>query len=48
MGPSLEFIQIPLYGIPSICHIHYTTQLGIICNVAEGILNPIIYAITKC
>jgi len=37
MGPLL---QVPLDGIPSLRHIDLTTQLGIICRLAEGALNP--------
>ena len=42
MGPLLQLIQVPLDGIPSWC-VSCTTQLGVICNLAEGALNPTVY-----
>jgi len=34
-GPLLEFIKVPLDGIPSFCHINCTTQLGVVCKFAD-------------
>ncbi|KAK4825874.1 hypothetical protein QYF61_003148 [Mycteria americana] len=47
MGPLLELVQFPLDGIPSLRHVNRTTQLGVICKLAEGALNPTVYVIDK-
>jgi len=39
-GPLLELVQVPLDGIPSIRCVDRTTQLGVICKVAERTLDP--------
>jgi len=39
-GPLLELVQVPLDGISSLRRIDSTTQLGIICKLAEGALDP--------
>jgi len=38
-GPFLKFVQVPLDGIPSFWCVNCTTQLGVICKVAEGALD---------
>jgi len=38
-GPFLEFVQVPLDGIPSFWLVNCTTQLGVICKLAEGALD---------
>ncbi|KAK4807078.1 hypothetical protein QYF61_018419 [Mycteria americana] len=43
MGPLLEIVQVPLDDIPSLSQISCTTQLGVICKLAEGALNPTVY-----
>ena len=43
MGPLLQPVQIPLKGISSFFGINLTTQLGVVCRLAEGALNPIVY-----
>jgi len=40
MGPPLKPVQIPLDNISSLWHVNCTTQLGIICKLAEDALNP--------
>ncbi|KAK4825882.1 hypothetical protein QYF61_003156 [Mycteria americana] len=45
MGPLLELVQVPLDGIPSLRHVNHTTQLGVICKLAEGALDPTVYVI---
>ena len=47
MGSPFEFVQVPLDGIPSFCCINCSTQFGVICKLAKGTLNPIIYVIDK-
>ncbi|KAK4811172.1 hypothetical protein QYF61_019803 [Mycteria americana] len=43
MGPLLKPVQVPLDGIPSLKRINCTTQLGVICKLAEGALSPTVY-----
>ncbi|KAK4821037.1 hypothetical protein QYF61_012217 [Mycteria americana] len=38
-GPLLQLVQVPLDGIPSFWRVHCTTQLGVICKLAEGALD---------
>ncbi|KAK4815575.1 LOW QUALITY PROTEIN: hypothetical protein QYF61_004092 [Mycteria americana] len=38
-GPLLQLVQVPLNAIPSFWHVNCTTQLGVICKLAEGALN---------
>ncbi|KAK4830254.1 hypothetical protein QYF61_009321 [Mycteria americana] len=45
MGPLLQLVQVPLDGIPSLRRVTCTTQLGVICKLAEGALNPTVYVI---
>jgi len=39
-GPLLELVQVPVDGILSLRCVDCSTQLGIICKLAEGALNP--------
>ncbi|KAK4826501.1 hypothetical protein QYF61_009574 [Mycteria americana] len=47
MGPLLELVQVPLDGIPSLRHVNHTTQLGVVCKLAEGALNPTVHVIDE-
>jgi len=38
-GPLLKLVQVPLDGIPSFWCVSCTTQLGVICKLAEGACN---------
>jgi len=38
VGPLLQLVQVPLDGILSFWCVIYTTQLGVICKLAEGAL----------
>ncbi|KAK4824658.1 hypothetical protein QYF61_017031 [Mycteria americana] len=38
-GPLLQLVQVCLDGIPSFYRVNCTTQLGVICKLAEGALN---------
>lgn len=40
MLPLLQFVQVPLDGIPSLCCASCTAQLYAICKLAEGALGP--------
>ncbi|KAK4810846.1 hypothetical protein QYF61_008818 [Mycteria americana] len=47
MGPLLELVQVPLNGIPSFWRVNSTTQLGVICKLAEGALDPTVNVIDE-
>jgi len=47
MGPVLELAQVSLDGSPSLRRVSCTTQLGVVCKLAEGALNPTIYVIDE-
>ncbi|PKU46851.1 solute carrier family 22 member 7- hypothetical protein [Limosa lapponica baueri] len=47
MGPLLELVQLPLDAILSLRHVNCTIQLSVICNLAEGALDPTLYVIGK-
>jgi len=38
-GPLLKLVQVPLDGIPSFWQFDCTTQLGVICKLAQGALD---------
>ena len=40
MDSLLELVHVPLDGMPSLRHVNHTTQLGVVCKLAEGALNP--------
>ena len=46
-GPFLNLVQVPLDGIPSLRHVNRTTQLGVICRVAESTLDPTVSIISE-
>ena len=39
MGPVLKLVQVPLDAIPPLRRTYCTTQLGVICRLAEGALD---------
>lgn len=41
-GPLLKFVQVPLDGICSFCHIKCTIQLSVICKTTDCALGPTI------
>ena len=43
MGPLLQPVQVPLDGFPYFQRMNSTAQLGVICKLAEGALNAIVY-----
>ncbi|KAK4827094.1 hypothetical protein QYF61_014196 [Mycteria americana] len=47
MGPLLQLVQVPLDGIPSLRHVNCTTQLGVVCKLAEGALDPTVCVIDE-
>ncbi|KAK4827132.1 hypothetical protein QYF61_014526 [Mycteria americana] len=47
IGPLLKLVQVPLDGSPSLRHVNCTTQLGVICRLAEGALNHTVYVVDE-
>ncbi|KAK4817045.1 hypothetical protein QYF61_026353 [Mycteria americana] len=45
MGPLLQLVQVPLDDILSFWRVNCTTQLGVICKLAEGALDPTVCVI---
>jgi len=39
MGPLLKLVQVPLDGIPSFWRVNRTTQLGVVCKLADSALD---------
>ena len=46
-GPLIQFVQIPLQSLPTLKQIDTPTQLGVICKLSEGALNPLIQIVDK-
>ena len=46
MGPLLDG-QVPFDGILPLRCVNSTTQLGVICKLAEGVLNSTMYVIDE-
>ena len=47
MGPLLQPLQVPLDGFPSLQCIDCTAHVGVVCKLAEGALNAIIYVVDE-
>ncbi|KAK4810503.1 hypothetical protein QYF61_004283 [Mycteria americana] len=47
LGPSIQPVQIPLWSLPPLKQINTPTQLGVICKLTEGALDPFIQIIDK-
>ncbi|KAK4811032.1 hypothetical protein QYF61_015736 [Mycteria americana] len=47
MGPLLQIVQVPLDGILFFWCVNCTTQLGVICKLAEGALDLTVYVIDE-
>jgi len=47
MGLPLKTIQVRLDDVPSLWCVNCTTQLGIVCKLAEGELDPTVQATYK-
>ncbi|KAK4816766.1 hypothetical protein QYF61_022764 [Mycteria americana] len=46
-SPSIQPVQVPLQSLPTLKQINTPTQLGVICKLTEGALNPLIQIIDK-
>ncbi|KAK4810832.1 hypothetical protein QYF61_008804 [Mycteria americana] len=47
LGPSIQPVQVPLQSLPTLQKINTPTQLGVICKLAEGALDPFVQIIDK-
>ncbi|KAK4823572.1 hypothetical protein QYF61_003576 [Mycteria americana] len=47
LGPSIQPVQVPLQSLPPLKQINTPTQLGVLCKLTEGALNPFIQIIDK-
>ncbi|KAK4821661.1 hypothetical protein QYF61_027129 [Mycteria americana] len=47
LGPSIQPVQIPLQSLPTLKQINTPAQLGVICKLTEGALNPFVQIIDK-
>jgi len=46
-GPPLKPVEVPLDGIPFLQHVSCTTQLGVICGLAECAPDLVVYVIDE-
>ncbi|KAK4823942.1 hypothetical protein QYF61_008328 [Mycteria americana] len=47
LGSLIQPVQIPLQSLPTLKQINTPTQLGVICKLTEGALNPLVQIIDK-
>ncbi|KAK4824546.1 hypothetical protein QYF61_016150 [Mycteria americana] len=47
LGPSIQPVQVPLQSLPTLKQINTPTQLGVVCKLTEGALDPFIQIIDK-
>ncbi|KAK4823935.1 hypothetical protein QYF61_008321 [Mycteria americana] len=47
LGPSIQPVQVPLQSLPTLQQINTPAQLGVICKLAEGALDPFVQIIDK-
>ncbi|KAK4820903.1 hypothetical protein QYF61_008135 [Mycteria americana] len=47
LSPSIQPVQVPLQSLPPLKQINTPTQLGVICKLTEGALDPFIQIIDK-
>ncbi|KAK4810166.1 hypothetical protein QYF61_010478 [Mycteria americana] len=47
LGPSIQPVQVPLQSLPTLKQINTPTQLGVICKLTEGALDPFIQIMDK-
>ncbi|KAK4832542.1 hypothetical protein QYF61_023874 [Mycteria americana] len=47
LGPLIQPVQVPLQSLPTLKQINTPTQLGVVCKLTEGALNPLIQIIDK-
>ncbi|KAK4830116.1 hypothetical protein QYF61_008543 [Mycteria americana] len=47
LGPLIQPVQVPLQSLPTLQQINTPTQLGVICKLTEGALNPLLQIIDE-
>ncbi|KAK4814935.1 hypothetical protein QYF61_006290 [Mycteria americana] len=47
LGPSIQPVQVPLQSLPALQQINTPAQLGVICKLTEGALDPLVQIIDK-
>ncbi|KAK4814531.1 hypothetical protein QYF61_022020 [Mycteria americana] len=47
LGPLIQPVQVPLQSLPPLKQINTPTQLGVICKLTEGALDPLVQIIDK-
>ncbi|KAK4821927.1 hypothetical protein QYF61_004930 [Mycteria americana] len=47
LGPSIQPVQVPLQSLPTLEQINTPAQLGVICKLTEGALDPLVQIIDK-
>ncbi|GAB0199280.1 hypothetical protein GRJ2_002393400 [Grus japonensis] len=47
LGPSIQPVQIPLQSLPTLKQINTPTQLGVVCKLTEGALDPLVQITDK-
>jgi len=47
LGPSIHSVEIPLQSLPTLKQINTPAQLGVICKLTEGALDPLIQIIDE-
>ncbi|KAK4821781.1 hypothetical protein QYF61_002197 [Mycteria americana] len=46
-SPSIQPVQVPLQSLPTLKQINTPTQLGVVCKLTEGALDPLVQIIDK-
>ncbi|KAK4826227.1 hypothetical protein QYF61_006268 [Mycteria americana] len=47
LGPLIQPVQVPLQSLPTLKQINTPTQLGVICKLTEGVLDPFVQITDK-
>ncbi|KAK4816650.1 hypothetical protein QYF61_019627 [Mycteria americana] len=47
LGPLIQPVQVPLQSLPTLKQINTPTQLGVVCKLTEGALDPFVQIIDK-
>ncbi|KAK4813572.1 hypothetical protein QYF61_010497 [Mycteria americana] len=47
LSPSTQPVQVPLQSLPTLQQINTPTQLGVICKLTEGALDPLVQIVDK-
>ncbi|KAK4821198.1 hypothetical protein QYF61_015766 [Mycteria americana] len=47
LGPLIQPVQVPLQSLPTLQQINTPTQLGVVCKLTEGALDPFVQIIDK-